>query len=114
MDLYFVSRGDGRHMFARTYKEHLHNIQLAHAMIAARADTQTVDPTPRDTVVATRKHAANTRDTVVVNRKRAAGARDTVAVNRKHAAGNRDTAAIMQKAPAAVPRKPSAAVPRKR
>ncbi len=48
-DLYFVSRGDGRHLFARTYKEHLRNIQTARAMIAARAESQSVSVSPRDT-----------------------------------------------------------------
>jgi UPF0755 protein len=63
-DLYFVSRGDGRHIFARTYKEHLRNIQTAHAMIAARADSLAVDPTARDTTAVPRKPSA------VVSRKR--------------------------------------------
>jgi UPF0755 protein len=42
-DLYFVSRGDGRHMFAKSYPEHLRNIGLARAMIAARAESVAVD-----------------------------------------------------------------------
>ena len=41
--LYFVSRGDGRHMFAKSYPEHLRNIVLARAMIAARAESAAVD-----------------------------------------------------------------------
>ncbi len=31
-DLYFVARGDGRHLFARTYPEHLANIEAARAL----------------------------------------------------------------------------------
>ena len=48
-DLYFVSRGDGRHMFSGTYAEHLRNIQAAHAMIAARSESLSTDTTARDT-----------------------------------------------------------------
>ena len=33
-DLYFVARGEGRHLFARTYAEHLANIQAARALRA--------------------------------------------------------------------------------
>ena len=36
-DLYFVARGDGHHMFAATYPQHLANIQAAHALQAAYA-----------------------------------------------------------------------------
>ncbi len=55
-DIYFVSRGDGRHMFSKTYPEHLKNIQLARAMIAARAESRASDSTaaPRDTTAAAR------------------------------------------------------------
>jgi len=42
-DLYFVSRGDGRHMFAKSYPEHLANIQRARAMIAARAESTAIE-----------------------------------------------------------------------
>lgn len=38
-DLYFVARGGGRHLFARTYAQHLRNIVSARAMIAARAES---------------------------------------------------------------------------
>ena len=34
-DLFFVARGDGRHFFARSYEEHLANIQAAKALQAA-------------------------------------------------------------------------------
>jgi hypothetical protein len=34
-DLYFVARGEGRHLFAETYPQHLRNIALARSMIAA-------------------------------------------------------------------------------
>jgi len=34
-DLYFVARGEGRHLFAQTYEQHLKNIAIARAMIAA-------------------------------------------------------------------------------
>ena len=34
-DLYFVARGEGRHLFAETYAQHLRNIETARAMIAA-------------------------------------------------------------------------------
>jgi UPF0755 protein len=34
-DLYFVARGEGRHLFAETYEQHLRNIVKARAMIAA-------------------------------------------------------------------------------
>ena len=53
-DLYFVSRGDGRHLFSGSYSEHLQNIQAAHAMIAARAESLAVDTTAHDTTAATR------------------------------------------------------------
>ena len=33
-DLYFVARGEGRHLFARTYAEHLANIEAARALRA--------------------------------------------------------------------------------
>ncbi len=33
-DLYFVARGEGRHLFARTYEQHLANIRLVHAPAA--------------------------------------------------------------------------------
>ena len=36
-DLYFVARGDGRHMFAETYAQHLSNITAARALQAAIA-----------------------------------------------------------------------------
>ncbi len=36
-DLYFVARGDGRHMFAATYEQHLSNIQAARALQAVFA-----------------------------------------------------------------------------
>ncbi len=36
-DLYFVARGDGRHMFAETYAQHLANISAARALQAAMA-----------------------------------------------------------------------------
>ncbi len=36
-DLYFVARGDGRHMFAATYEQHLANITAARALQAAYA-----------------------------------------------------------------------------
>lgn len=36
-DLYFVARGDGRHMFAETYAQHLANITAARALQAAMA-----------------------------------------------------------------------------
>lgn len=36
-DLYFVARGDGRHMFAETYEQHLANITAARALQAALA-----------------------------------------------------------------------------
>lgn len=36
-DLYFVARGDGRHMFAETYPQHLANIAAARALQAAMA-----------------------------------------------------------------------------
>jgi UPF0755 protein len=42
-DLYFVARGGGRHFFAKTYEDHLRNIQTARRMLAARADTSTAD-----------------------------------------------------------------------
>ena len=35
--LYFVARGDGGHLFARTYDEHLENIRRAHELQAAAA-----------------------------------------------------------------------------
>ena len=57
-DLYFVSRGDGRHMFAPTYVQHLRNIQTAHAMIAARAESLTADTIAvRDTTASARRNA---------------------------------------------------------
>ncbi|MCC6349329.1 MAG: endolytic transglycosylase MltG [Candidatus Eisenbacteria bacterium] len=36
-DLYFVARGDGRHMFAQTYAQHLANISAARALQALMA-----------------------------------------------------------------------------
>jgi UPF0755 protein len=36
-DLYFVARGDGRHMFAQTYEQHLANIAAARTLQAALA-----------------------------------------------------------------------------
>jgi UPF0755 protein len=36
-DLYFVARGDGRHLFATTYEQHLANIQVGRALQAAFA-----------------------------------------------------------------------------
>jgi UPF0755 protein len=36
-DLYFVARGDGSHLFARTYEEHLENIRHAREQQAGAA-----------------------------------------------------------------------------
>ena len=36
-DLYFVARGDGRHMFAETYEQHLANISASRSLQAASA-----------------------------------------------------------------------------
>ena len=36
-DLYFVARGDGRHMFSETYEQHLANISASRALQAASA-----------------------------------------------------------------------------
>jgi hypothetical protein len=41
-ELFFVAKGDGRHLFAKTYKEHLANIASVRP------------PPPRDTTVAAR------------------------------------------------------------
>lgn len=46
-DLYFVARGDGRHMFSETYDGHLANIRTAKAMQAARARRGAA---PRDSI----------------------------------------------------------------
>ncbi len=52
-DLYFVARGDGRHLFATTYEQHVANIQAARALQAAfaaahaQADS-TAGPAPAD------------------------------------------------------------------
>ena len=52
-NLYFVARGDGRHLFSNTYSEHLANIQTAHAMIAARAESLAATaPVVRDSAAA--------------------------------------------------------------
>jgi len=51
-ELYFVARGDGRHMFAETYEQHLANITAAHALQAAlsarraQADSVEVEAPP--------------------------------------------------------------------
>jgi UPF0755 protein len=42
-DLYFVARGDGRHMFAQTYEEHLANIRVARAREAASDSAEAAD-----------------------------------------------------------------------
>jgi UPF0755 protein len=34
-DLYFVARGQGRHLFSQTYEQHLENIRLVRAAMAA-------------------------------------------------------------------------------
>lgn len=58
-DLYFVARGDGRHMFATTYEQHLANITAARALQAAyaarkaagdsaSASSEGVEPTPAE------------------------------------------------------------------
>ncbi len=44
-DLYFVARGDGRHLFARTYSQHLENIRRARALQAV-ADSVPAADTP--------------------------------------------------------------------
>ena len=43
-DLYFVARGDGRHLFAETYQQHLRNIAIARAMIAAQNGQPSIRP----------------------------------------------------------------------
>lgn len=49
-DMYFVARGDGRHMFSETYAQHLSNISAARSLQAAMAraralaDTEAVRP----------------------------------------------------------------------
>ncbi|MBI1799916.1 MAG: endolytic transglycosylase MltG [Candidatus Eisenbacteria bacterium] len=62
-DLYFVARGEGRHLFAETYPQHLKNIVAAHARIAAgnRGAGETADSlappglAPPDTLLGPRK-----------------------------------------------------------
>jgi UPF0755 protein len=46
-DLYFVARGDGRHLFATTFEQHLANIQAARAMQAALAAQRAAPDTTR-------------------------------------------------------------------
>jgi len=53
-DLYFVARGDGHHLFAATYEQHLANIQVARALQAAfaarrAAGDSTLPAAPADT-----------------------------------------------------------------
>ena len=54
-DLYFVARGEGRHLFAATYAEHLKNIQRARAMIAAQRGAASLES---EALEATRSLAA--------------------------------------------------------
>lgn len=54
-DLYFVARGDGRHLFAATYDQHLANIRTARALRARGAesrDTAGVGPVAPDSLPA--------------------------------------------------------------
>lgn len=51
-DLYFVARGDGHHLFASTYAQHVANIQVARAMQAAFNASRAVrDSLPAATIV---------------------------------------------------------------
>jgi UPF0755 protein len=51
-DLYFVARGDGRHLFATTYEQHLANIQAGRALQAAFAARRAAgDSTAPDAVM---------------------------------------------------------------
>jgi UPF0755 protein len=56
-DLYFVARGDGRHLFAATFQQHLANIQAARALQAAFAARKAAS----DTAAADSGAAARTR-----------------------------------------------------
>lgn len=51
-DMYFVARGDGRHMFAETYEQHLANITAARALQAAMAAKRAVTDSTLDTTAA--------------------------------------------------------------
>jgi UPF0755 protein len=115
-DLYFVARGDGRHLFATSFAQHSANIQAARALQGAfsgsRAAPDTVarpaparhdsalstavKPVKRETLAVA--HLPARRDTVAAA-KRSPAKRDTVATA-KHRTTRRDTVATAKRKPA--------------
>jgi len=45
-ELFFVARGEGHHWFSETYDQHLANIERAHALQTAAADSESLRARP--------------------------------------------------------------------
>jgi UPF0755 protein len=80
-DLYFVARGGGRHLFSRTYEEHLRNIRLVHALMTPAANPDSIMSTAaeRPSVGGVRADSAAARASGPASGRRAAAGKRATA-----------------------------------